>query len=144
MQQKKLRQQCSKLIWKSAEAFGTVWREVGNLTKRSDTSSSWKFADADAGLSVVHKRKTNDAGLNFLLAFRHSGIHACPLSGYMLHYQSCAVCPCPCCMSMSIMHVHVHVACPCQCCMSMSMSMYIYMEMLEWRTVRHPVSPAPD
>ncbi len=76
--------------------------------------------------------------------YRHSGIHACPLSRYMLHYQSCAVCPCPCCMSMSIMHVHVHVACLCQCCMSMSMSMYIYIEMPECRTVRHQVSPVPD
>ncbi len=66
------------------------------------------------------------------------------LSRYMLHYQSCAVCPCPCCMSMSIMHVHVHVACPCQCCMSMSMSMDIYIEMPECWTVRHPVSPVPD
>ncbi len=74
----------------------------------------------------------------------HSGIHESPLSRYMLHYQSCAVCPCPCCLSMSIMHVHVHVACPCQCCMSMSMSMYIYIEIPECRTVRHPVSPVPD
>ncbi len=81
--------------------------------------------NADAGLSVVNKRKTNDAGLTFLSAFRHSGIHACPLSSYMLHYQSCAVCPC-------------------QCSMSMSMSMYIYMEMPEFRTVRHLVSPVSD
>ncbi len=76
--------------------------------------------------------------------YRHSGIHACPLSRYMLHYQSCAKFPFPCCMSMSIIHVHVHVACPCQCCMSMSMSMYISIEMPECRTVRHPVSLVPD
>ncbi len=76
--------------------------------------------------------------------YRHSGIHACPLSRYLLHYQSCAVCPCPCCLSMSIMHVHVHDACPCQCCMSMAMSMYIYIEMLEYWTVRRPVSPVPN
>ncbi len=76
--------------------------------------------------------------------YRHSNIHACPLSRYMLHYQSCAVCPCPCCMSMSIMHVHVNVACPYQCCMSMSMSMYIYIEMLECQTVQHPISPVLD
>jgi hypothetical protein len=74
----------------------------------------------------------------------HSRIHACPLSRYILHYQSCAVCPCPCCMSMSIMRLHVHVACPCQCCMSMSMSMYIYIEMPECRTVRHLVSLVSD
>jgi hypothetical protein len=76
--------------------------------------------------------------------YRYSGIHACSLSRYMLHYQSCAVCPCPCCMSMSIMLVHVHVACPYHCCMSMSMSMYIYIEMPECRTVQHPVSAVPD
>jgi hypothetical protein len=71
---------------------------------------------------------------------QHSGIHACPLSRYMLHDQSHAACPCQCCMSMSILHVHVHVTCPCQCCMPMSMSMFIYIEMRECRTVRHPVS----
>jgi hypothetical protein len=51
-----------------------------------------------------------------------------------------------CCVSMPMLHIHVHNACPCpcQCCMSMSMSMYIYIEMLECRTVRHPVSPVPD
>ncbi len=36
---------------------------------------------ADAGISVVNQRKTNDAGLKFSSTFRHSGIHgACPLS----------------------------------------------------------------
>ncbi len=68
--------------------------------------------------------------------YRHSGIHACPLSRYMLQYQSC--------VSMPMLHVHVHVACSCQCCMSMSMSMYIDIEMLECLTIRHPVSPVPD
>jgi hypothetical protein len=76
--------------------------------------------------------------------YRHSGIHACPLSKYMLHDQSRAACTCPCCMSMSILHVHVHVACPCQCCMPMSMFVFIYIEMLECRTVQHPVSPVLD
>jgi hypothetical protein len=75
-------------------------------------------------------------------------------------------------MSMSMLHVHahtaghVHVACSCQCCIPfqccipcqcyipcqcwilcqcfMSMSMHIYVEMPEYRTVWHPVSPVPD
>ncbi len=76
--------------------------------------------------------------------YRHSVIHACPLSRYKLHDQSRVACTCPCCMSMSILHVHVHVACSCQCCMPMSMSMFIYTEMPECRTVRHPVSLVPD
>ncbi len=78
--------------------------------------------------------KTNDAGLNFLSAFRHPCMS---IARSMLHDQSRAVCPCPCCMTMSILHVRVHTPCLCQYPCT-------YIEMPECRTVRHPVSPVQD
>jgi hypothetical protein len=39
--------------------------------------------------------------------YRHSGIHACPMS--MLHVHVHAACPCQCCMSMSMLNVHVNI-----------------------------------
>ncbi len=89
------------------------------------------------------------------MAFWYPCIHACPLSRSMPQN--------PCCVSMSMLHFHVHAllhamsmlhvhvkaafhvnatfyvnaSCPCLC-------PYTYVEMLECRTVRHPISPVPD
>ncbi len=79
--------------------------------------------------------------------YRHSGIHACPLSRYMLHDQSLAVCTCPCCMSMSILYsmsismlhvsmLHVHV--------NVHVHIYRNTGMPECQTFQHPVSPVLD
>ncbi len=81
--------------------------------------------------------ETNDAGLNFLSAFRLPWSCSClpcmsivPVRhaarpSFMLHVHVHVVCPCRCCMpmSMSVLHVQVHTACPgpCPCCLSVSM-----------------------
>jgi hypothetical protein len=82
--------------------------------------------NADAGLSIINLRKTNNAGLSFLSAVRHSCIHA------SMHVY----CPSPC--RKSVLHVHVHAACPCS--MSMPILHAVFMSMLHSTLMLHSKS----
>jgi hypothetical protein len=55
----------------------------------------------------INERKTNDAGLNFLSAFRHPWCLSISMSMVLVHLHVHG--PCPCFMSMLNVHVLVHV-----------------------------------
>jgi hypothetical protein len=76
--------------------FMNIYTHSWALMDYSVTSST------DARLSVINYRKTNDAGLNFLSAFRH-----------------------PWCLSISMSMMYVHVHALFQCCTSMFLSMFM-------------------